>query len=250
MQTELEKGVEATITKLIKTVELVKLNPEIAEAKEKENKKILAEVNKEIKETENVVKKIEAQLIPEKFTKLKDTLKTSKKDIKEVADQLKEINAELKEKRLEEKIENLKEFFYDNNTVENLNFEMLELNVIESNSNKKYHEQITNEIKRIDQTVELIETSENGEMLKTLYFKNNLNLGAAKNELENYLNLQKEQEQIKEINNELAKEKIAVNKQFNSETIVKTLTLKIPKEKEKILMDFLKSQNIEILGDK
>ena len=56
-------------------------------------------------------------------------------------------------------------------------------------------------------------------------------------------------EGLNKLNITHAAKKARINK-INKAIEEKTLTLKIPKEKEKNLMDFLESQKIEILGDK
>lgn len=238
-------------------------NPELVEQVEKETKKELAAVNKTVKAIKDKVKEINDTLIPAEFVELQKVTKEAEKVINDAKNNLKAPIDQAKIKRLESRKEELIDHFemaIPANIESKLTFEMLDIKITDTETNsaskmKKITEKIDRELARISETVDLISSQENGELLVKYYFDSNLDIATAKNKLQNFLEAQKIADQPKVA--EQPQQVVQVVKEVETPTVINNgynvqenviMTIKFDRSLTHRIEQLLANEDVQILG--
>lgn len=238
-------------------------NPELVEQVEKETKKELAAVNKTVKAIKDKVKEINDTLIPAEFVELQKVTKEAEKVINDAKNNLKAPIDQAKIKRLERRKEELIEHFemaIPANIESKLTFEMLDIKITDTETNstskmKKITEKIDSELARISETVDLISSQQNGELLVKYYFDSNLDIATAKNKLQNFLEAQKIADQPKVA--EQPQQVVQVVKEVETPTVINNgynvqenviMTIKFDRSLTHRIEQLLANEDVQILG--
>ena len=231
----------------------------VSEDTVKDVKKTRAELNKEFSELETQRKQVKSAIMA-KYDEFEEIYRENVADLYKNADlELKTKIDEVENNLKLEKEQELLDFFNqykETYHLDFLNFEDIGLNITLSASMKSLKDQIKDFCEKLDKDIKLIQTDENKDKLMLEYLRNGFDYQVAKltlieqekqlEELRQQMEQKQEMQHQEEKVVEKVQEVIAPKEIIQEEEILEsTFTVKTTKSKIKLLIEFMKSNDIE-----